>query len=64
MGRRRKKLEPKPCERCGQDANKLTRIQHDADGAWVMVCDECWPELSEDNPHYTYGGVWKARKRR
>ena len=64
MGRKTKKLDPRPCERCGDAVDKLTRIQHDEEGAWVMVCDACWPELSEDNPHYTYGGVWRAHKRR
>lgn len=64
MARHTKQLEPRPCQRCAAAVLKLTRIQHDASGRWLLVCDACWPDLSRDNPHYTYGGVWRAAKRR
>ncbi|MGK7913082.1 MAG: hypothetical protein AB4050_16635 [Synechococcus sp.] len=59
MGRTREKH----CDRCQSLSSKLYRVQHDASGRWVFVCDCCWPEVRDRNPHYTYGGTWKAKKR-
>ena len=63
MTRQTKKLTPRPCERCGALVDKLTRARLAADARW-MICDGCWLALAPDNPHYTYGGVWRAAKRR
>lgn len=64
MGRKRKTLDPKPCDDCGDLVERLTRIKDSPDGEWMMVCDECWPDHAEDNPDYQYGGLWRAKKRR
>jgi len=57
--RQRQKL----CSGCGQAKPVLYRVQLDALGQWQFVCAICWPQLSQDNPHYVYGGTWKAKKR-
>lgn len=57
-------MREKPCDRCGTAAPVLYRIQVDASNTWYFVCDRCWDELRPNNPHYVYGGTWKARKRR
>lgn len=64
MGRRRKRLDDRPCDLCEERVSKLTRVQLDATRSWRLICDECWQERAPDNPHYTYGGVWRAKKRR
>jgi len=48
---------------CGDTPDTLFRIQHDASGAWIFACKPCQVEASTDNPHYTYGGTWKRKKR-
>jgi hypothetical protein len=53
----------KTCDRCSTPAPRLYRVQLDESGQWVFVCDRCFPEVSQNNPHYTYGGTWKAKKR-
>lgn len=60
MGR---SLRVKYCSRCQQIALVLYRIQYDESGEWVFVCERCWSSLSQDNPHYVYGGTWKAQKK-
>jgi len=64
MGRKRKKLAPRPCAVCEGQHDRLVRIKATERGDWMMVCEECWPRFGEDNPGYTYGGVWRAHKRR
>ncbi|MEM9004419.1 MAG: hypothetical protein AAGE59_12955 [Cyanobacteria bacterium P01_F01_bin.86] len=59
MGRTREKT----CDRCSAPASTLYRVRLDASGQWQFVCDRCWPTVRKDNPHYAYGGTWKARKR-
>ncbi|MGF1457664.1 MAG: hypothetical protein ACFBSG_01415 [Leptolyngbyaceae cyanobacterium] len=59
MGR----LRQKACDRCQRTASTLYRVQTDATKTWQFVCDRCWPLIRENNPHYGYGGTWKARKR-
>ncbi len=54
----------KPCDRCQVDAFVLYRVQSDASKTWMFVCDRCWPQISDRNPYYVYGGTWKAKKRR
>ncbi|NJL39072.1 MAG: hypothetical protein HC899_21720 [Leptolyngbyaceae cyanobacterium SM1_4_3] len=53
----------KLCDRCTRSAPVLYRVQIDESRGWVFICDRCFPTVSQDNPHYTYGGTWKARKR-
>lgn len=52
----------KSCSRCGQTADVLYRVQAQP-GDWSFVCPSCWPSISQNNPHYVYGGTWKAKKR-
>ncbi|WP_242059879.1 hypothetical protein [Oscillatoria sp. FACHB-1407] len=52
----------KPCAQCQQVEPVLYRVQHDESGKWVFVCRRCWDEVSHNNPFYTYGGTWKAKK--
>lgn len=54
----------KPCDRCQAVVALRYRIQHNAEGTWELVCPACWKTLSQDNPHYRYGGTWKARSQR
>lgn len=54
----------KACDRCHQKAPVLYRAQIDESGAWQFICDACYPKVSQNNPHYTYGGTWKAQKRK
>ncbi len=53
--------QPKPCEFCYTPVTLRFRIQYDESQRWVLVCRPCWDRLSLDNPHYRYGGTWKAR---
>ncbi|MEM9534579.1 MAG: hypothetical protein AAGA40_02800 [Cyanobacteria bacterium P01_E01_bin.45] len=59
MGRTREKN----CDRCQSTASVLYRVQFDASGQWMFVCDRCWPAIRDNNSYYTYGGTWKAKKR-
>jgi protein-arginine kinase activator protein McsA len=54
----------KPCYLCQKSAPVLYRIQRDESGEWIFVCADCWQQVSQDNPHYVYGGTWKAEKKR
>ncbi|MBI4782017.1 MAG: hypothetical protein HY785_11965 [Oscillatoriophycideae cyanobacterium NC_groundwater_1537_Pr4_S-0.65um_50_18] len=54
----------KPCSQCSQRAAVLYRSQIDASQQWVFVCPACFPSISQNNPHYVYGGTWKAQKKR
>lgn len=60
MGR----IRQKSCDRCGQLASILFRVQWDRSGEWHFVCLTCWSQVEQNNPAYTYGGTWKAKKRR
>lgn len=53
----------KPCDRCGADATIRYRIQSEEGGPWQLVCPPCQATASQDNPHYRYGGTWKAKRR-
>ncbi|MBD1864603.1 MULTISPECIES: hypothetical protein [Trichocoleus] len=54
----------KLCDRCANSAAVLYRVKLDESEQWRFVCDRCWPEVSQGNPSYVYGGTWKAQKRR
>ncbi|MEL6815429.1 MAG: hypothetical protein AAFP03_11520 [Cyanobacteria bacterium J06598_3] len=60
-------LKLKPCDVCSSPVKIRYRIQHTLQQAeqaeWVLVCRSCWDKVSVDNPHYRYGGTWKARRR-
>lgn len=53
--------QPKPCELCQQLATIRYRIQFDESDCWWLVCPQCQQQRSQDNPHYRYGGTWKAK---
>ncbi|NJL41546.1 MAG: hypothetical protein HC827_15685 [Cyanobacteria bacterium RM1_2_2] len=53
----------KLCAGCQQAAPVLFRVQYDASQAWIFVCPACLPTVKENNPHYAYGGTWKASKK-
>ena len=58
----------KNCDACKQVATTLYRCQlhaaqTDAAQNWQLICKDCWARLSPGNPHYRYGGTWKAKKR-
>ncbi|RZM75222.1 hypothetical protein [Leptolyngbya iicbica] len=57
------RVREKQCDRCQTMATVLYRVQIDESGRWQFVCPHCWPTVQQNNPHYTYGGTWKARKR-
>lgn len=57
------KLKSKPCDRCNNLVDIRYRIQYQEDGNWILVCRDCWSQLSQDNPFYRYGGTWKAKKK-
>lgn len=57
------RVRTKACDRCQTTATLLYRVQCDDTGQWYFLCDRCWSTVSQDNPHYVYGGTWKARKR-
>jgi len=57
----------KPCDRCTTPVSLRYRCQYnDSDHAsktWQLICPSCWEQVSQDNPHYRYGGTWKAKKK-
>ncbi len=57
------RVRTKACDRCGEPRDTLFRVQVDASREWIFVCESCHAEVSSDNPHFTYGGTWKSRKR-
>jgi len=58
-----KRVRTKACDLCGRTRDTLYRVRHEAGGDWVFLCVDCQEEVSDGNPHYTYGGTWKSRKR-
>ncbi|NEQ25254.1 MAG: hypothetical protein F6K28_40520 [Microcoleus sp. SIO2G3] len=60
MGR---SVRSKDCAVCHQFSAVLYRVKYEEDGDWTFVCNNCWSSVSQDNPHYLYGGTWKAKKK-
>ncbi|MGF1496883.1 MAG: hypothetical protein ACFB8W_08695 [Elainellaceae cyanobacterium] len=58
------RIRSKRCDRCTAEFPVLYRVQYDDSQQWYFVCDRCLPLVKHGNPQYTYGGTWKARKRR
>lgn len=58
------KLKLKPCDICQELVDIRYRIQYQASEEWVLVCPSCWWKVRPNNPHYRYGGTWKAKRRR
>jgi len=58
-----RRVRTKACDRCSETCDTLFRVQVDASEEWIFVCEPCHGEVSVDNPHFTYGGTWKSRKR-
>lgn len=56
-------LKLKPCDRCQTPVKIRYRIQYTAEAEWFLICPACWHEVRPNNPHYRYGGTWKARRR-
>lgn len=54
----------KSCDRCSLTVPILYRVKYEEDGDWIFVCDACLPAVKDNNPFYTYGGTWKAKKKR
>ncbi|MCC0179010.1 hypothetical protein I4641_18745 [Waterburya agarophytonicola K14] len=54
----------KLCDRCNNLADIRYRIKYQEQKTWVMVCPECWSQVSQNNPYYRYGGTWKAKPRK
>ncbi|MBF2048935.1 MAG: hypothetical protein EDM05_67820 [Leptolyngbya sp. IPPAS B-1204] len=54
----------KLCAHCQVAAAQLFRARVDASNQWIFLCSACLPVLKENNPHYVYGGTWKAAKKR
>ena len=53
----------KSCDLCQQKVDLRYRIQYDRSGNWFLVCPQCWQKVSQNNPHYRYGGTWKYRRK-
>ena len=53
----------KPCMICQGSKPVLYRVKYDQSQQWGFVCRDCWPGVSQNNPHYVYGGTWKAKKK-
>lgn len=58
-----RRLAPRACALCSRLNELLYRVSFEEDSSWVLVCPQCWPQVSTENPHYRYGGTWNARKR-
>lgn len=58
------RVRVKLCDRCRQADEVLYRVKVDESEQWIFVCDRCYPAVSQNNPHYIYGGTWKAQKPR
>jgi hypothetical protein len=59
MPRQREKC----CDLCAAIVPVLFRVQTDATQQWQLICQICQAKASSNNPHYHYGGTWKAKKR-
>ncbi|NJN73242.1 MAG: hypothetical protein HC799_10785 [Limnothrix sp. RL_2_0] len=57
------RLREKNCAHCQKSAAICYRIQSDASHTWQLVCPDCWQAIAKNNPHYRYGGTWKAKKK-
>ncbi len=57
-------MQPKPCDLCQALAMVRYRIQCEPGAGWVLVCPACQKQQSAENPHYRYGGTWKARRKK
>ncbi|AFZ35393.1 hypothetical protein Sta7437_1835 [Stanieria cyanosphaera PCC 7437] len=54
----------KSCTICNHLVDIRYRIKYQPEGEWVLVCPQCWQQVSHDNPNYRYGGTWKAFKKK
>lgn len=52
------------CPQCSHPTRKLFRIKFREQGDWELACAVCQAKLSEDNPHYAYGGGISGTPRR
>ncbi|NJK33894.1 MAG: hypothetical protein HC919_02510 [Oscillatoriales cyanobacterium SM2_2_1] len=60
------RITTKSCDVCRASCSVCYRVQYQASdrvvGAWYLVCPGCQLTLSDRNPHYRYGGTWKAKR--
>lgn len=56
--------QAKPCDLCHTPALVRYRIQCSPAADWVLACPVCQTTHSQHNPHYRYGGTWKARRKK
>lgn len=56
------KLKSKPCDICHKLVDIRYRVRYQEQGDWALVCPGCWHEVSQNNPNYSYGGTWKAKR--
>ncbi len=52
------------CRVCGDDTTRLFRVKTAEGGPWMVSCPICAARVSEDNPHFAYGGRVGKRPRR
>ena len=57
-------MSKKKCNQCKDEIIKAFRVRHlpvhYSQKEWVFLCVDCLNELKPNNPHYKYGGTWKA----
>ncbi|MEZ6241639.1 MAG: hypothetical protein R3B57_01200 [Phycisphaerales bacterium] len=52
------------CRVCGDEPTRLFRVKTSEGGPWVVSCPICAARISEDNPHFVYGGRVGRRPKR
>ncbi len=57
------RIREKKCRLCDQFSEVLYRVKYQQED-WSFVCMACWMTLDQTNADYSYGGTWKAKKRR
>ena len=63
-GRERRRRGACACRVCGDEPTRLFRVKTAEGGPWVVACPICAARISEDNPHFVYGGRVSRRPRR
>ena len=57
------RVRNKKCKLCESLSEVLYRVKYQQTD-WSFVCSVCWQTLDKTDVSYTYGGTWKAKKRR
>ena len=53
-------MREKHCEICKNSFSTMFRVQYKPNKNWSFVCEPCLISVKQNNPHYKYGGTWKA----